>query len=149
MLRGSNAPRRAVAVGFATSLLFLLQLRIADGSRTARKTHGGGHRPVPRGLVTLRELAIVFALAAAAQFALALGGPRACSIAWLRLALPCAHEPRFFVRRSWLEARPFTYMWTHMMILPLVDLYATGHAIGARTARARRAAFGGFSRSVF
>jgi 4-hydroxybenzoate polyprenyltransferase len=30
----------------------------------------------------------------------------------------------FFVR-DWLKARPITYMWTHMLIMPLIDLYAT------------------------
>jgi len=30
----------------------------------------------------------------------------------------------FFVSR-WLKAHPFTYMWTHMLILPLIDLYGT------------------------
>jgi 4-hydroxybenzoate polyprenyltransferase len=31
-----------------------------------------------------------------------------------------------FFAREWLKARPITYLWTHMLIMPLVDLYATG-----------------------
>jgi len=30
-----------------------------------------------------------------------------------------------FFARTWLKARPVTYLWTHMLIMPLVDLYAT------------------------
>ena len=30
----------------------------------------------------------------------------------------------FFVA-EWLKARPFTYLWSHMLIVPLIDLYAT------------------------
>ena len=30
-----------------------------------------------------------------------------------------------FFRRDWLKARPITYLWTHMLIMPIVDLYAT------------------------
>jgi 4-hydroxybenzoate polyprenyltransferase len=41
--------------------------------------------------------------------------------AWLYLTLM---SREFFVR-AWLKARPFTYMWTHMLIIPLIDLYGT------------------------
>jgi hypothetical protein len=27
-----------------------------------------------------------------------------------------------FCVRDWLKARPITYLWTHMLIMPLVDL---------------------------
>ena len=30
----------------------------------------------------------------------------------------------FFVR-EWITKRPITYLWTHMLIMPIVDLYAT------------------------
>ena len=30
-----------------------------------------------------------------------------------------------FFLRDWLKARPVTYLWTHLLIMPLVDLYAT------------------------
>jgi 4-hydroxybenzoate polyprenyltransferase len=40
---------------------------------------------------------------------------------WTYLALMSVE---FFVR-DWLKARPITYLWTHMLIMPLVDLYAT------------------------
>jgi 4-hydroxybenzoate polyprenyltransferase len=40
---------------------------------------------------------------------------------WTYLAL-MSHE---FFARDWLKARPITYLWTHMLIMPLIDLYAT------------------------
>jgi 4-hydroxybenzoate polyprenyltransferase len=43
-------------------------------------------------------------------------------VPWLYLA---AMSKEFFAR-DWLKARPITYLWTHMLIMPLVDLYATG-----------------------
>ncbi|MEN8130089.1 MAG: hypothetical protein ABFS45_07805, partial [Pseudomonadota bacterium] len=42
-------------------------------------------------------------------------------VTWVYLAL-MSHE---FFMREWLKARPITYMWTHMLIMPLIDLYAT------------------------
>jgi hypothetical protein len=42
-------------------------------------------------------------------------------ITWMYLAL----MTREFFVREYLKARPIMYMWTHMLIMPLVDLYAT------------------------
>ena len=42
-------------------------------------------------------------------------------IAWAYLGLM---SREFFVR-EWIKSRPITYLWTHMGIMPLVDLYAT------------------------
>jgi 4-hydroxybenzoate polyprenyltransferase len=30
-----------------------------------------------------------------------------------------------FFRRDWLKAHPLTYLWSHMLIVPLIDLYTT------------------------
>jgi 4-hydroxybenzoate polyprenyltransferase len=128
LLRGDASLPRAAAVvtGFVTSLLFFLQLRIADEFKDFEEdSQYRPYRPVPRGLVTLRELGAVFALAAAVQLGLA---------AWLRpglvvwLAVTWAYlagMSREFFAREWLKARPVTYMWTHMLIMPLIDFYAT------------------------
>ncbi len=32
---------------------------------------------------------------------------------------------REFFAREWLKQRPITYLWTHMIIMPLIDFYAT------------------------
>jgi 4-hydroxybenzoate polyprenyltransferase len=128
LLRGRAAmpPARVLIVAFLTSLLFFLQLRIADEFKDAEDdARFRPYRPVPRGLVTLGELAWIGIGAAAVQFALALWLKP--SLVWL-LLLPWAYlalmTREFFVGR-WLKAHPIIYMTSHMVILPLVDLYAT------------------------
>jgi UbiA prenyltransferase family len=128
LLRGHVAVPSAAAllVAFVTSLLFFLQLRIADEFKDFEDdARFRPYRPVPRGLVTLRELAGVGVLAGCLQLGLALW--LHASLVWL-LVLPWAWlvlmTREFFVPR-WLRAHPLIYMTSHMLILPLVDLYAT------------------------
>lgn len=128
LLRGqSDWPAwSALGVAFVTCFLFFLGLRIADEFKDIEEdTKYRPYRPVPRGLVSLRELGWMGAGAAAIQLGLAAGlAPRLMIIlfaGWLYLALM---SKEFFVR-NWLKAHPITYLWTHMFIMPIVDLYAT------------------------
>src|SRR5690242_5377099 len=62
-----------VLVAFVTALLFFLQLRIADEFKDFEEDRRyRPYRPVPRGLVTLRELAVLGILCALVQMGLAL-----------------------------------------------------------------------------
>lgn len=113
-------------MAFASCLIFFLQLRIADEFKDLEEdSRWRPYRPVPRGLVTLRELAMVFAAGTLAQLALALWlEPRLVlllGITWIYLA---AMSKEFFVRR-WLQGKHLLYMGSHMAIMPLIDLYAT------------------------
>jgi 4-hydroxybenzoate polyprenyltransferase len=113
-------------VAFVSSFLFFLQLRLADEFKDFEEdSQYRPYRPVPRGLVSLRELAWVWAGCIAIQLALAVWlAPRLIVlllITWMYLGLM---SKEFFARR-WLKARPITYMVTHMAIMPLVDLYTT------------------------
>ena len=113
-------------VAFATCFIFFLQLRIADEFKdVAEDTEFRPYRPVPRGLVSLRELGWVFAFGALIQFSLALFlEPKLfvlLGVSWLYLTLMSVE----FFARDWLKVRPITYLWTHMLIMPLVDFYAT------------------------
>jgi 4-hydroxybenzoate polyprenyltransferase len=139
LLRGTTTwPTWSSAfVAFVSLLLFFLQLRIADEFKDAAvDAQYRPERPVPRGLVTLRELGWLAVATALIQIALALwlepwlllplGG------VWFYMALM---RVEFGVPR-WLHRHPFTYLWTHMLIVPLIDLYATAcdwlpHAHGA------------------
>lgn len=119
-------PVSTVAVAFVTSLCAFLHLRIADEFKDCEEdARYRPYRPVPRGLVTLRELGWVWAGTAAVQLLLAFWhAPRLGFVllgSWVYLALM---SKEFFVR-EWLVARPITYLWTHMLIMPLVDFYAT------------------------
>ena len=128
LVRGHLAapPMFTFVVAFVTSLLFFLQLRIADEFKDLEDdSRYRPYRPVPRGLVTLRELAWVGIGAAVVQLVLALVlDPTIVwilAIAWAYLAL----MTREFFAARWLKRHPVVYMTSHMVILPLVDLYAT------------------------
>lgn len=128
LVRGHVAVPRldALAVAFATSLLFFLQLRIADEFKDFEEdSRFRPYRAVPRGLVTLRELTWVGVAGAATQLALAFWLEPSIAwllvLAWVYLAL----MTREFFAAHWLKSHPVLYMASHMLILPLVDLYAT------------------------
>jgi 4-hydroxybenzoate polyprenyltransferase len=128
LLRGGSPPPAVASylTAFATAFLLFLQLRIADEHKDFEEDLAyRPYRPVPRGLVTLRELAAIAASAAVVQFGLAAAVSwhlvGLLFVTWAYLALM---TKEFFVR-DWLIARPVTYLWTHMLIVPLADLYAT------------------------
>lgn len=136
LLRGPDGRPSPAAwlVAFATSLTSFLQLRIADEFKDAEEdARYRPYRPVPRGLVSLHELAWIGAVAAVGQLAVCLWlGARGCGLRWQLPALLLvtwtyfalmSHE--FFVR-DWLKARPVVYLFSHMFIMPLIDWYATG-----------------------
>lgn len=114
------------AVAFVTCLLFFLELRLADEFKDFKEdSRFRPYRPVPRGLIKLRELGWVWVGSGAIQLGLALWiSPwlvLVLLVGWCYLALMSVE----FFARDWLKARPITYLWTHMLIMPLVDLYAT------------------------
>jgi 4-hydroxybenzoate polyprenyltransferase len=117
---------RTLAVAFVTALLFFLQLRISDEFKDFDDdSRFRPYRPVPRGLVTLRELGWIGVGAAIVQLGLAVWLDPwlvwLLVLAWSYLALM---SREFFVP-SWLKARPAAYLTSHMVIIPLIDLYAT------------------------
>jgi hypothetical protein len=128
LVRGHVAlPRPAsLLVAFITALLLFLQLRIADEFKDFEDdARYRPYRPVPRGLVTLRELGWIAAGAAAIQLALAL--VLEASLIWLLVPVWAylALMTREFFARDWLRRHPVVYLASHMVIIPLIDLYAT------------------------
>ncbi len=117
---------RQSLVGFVSAFLFFLQLRIADEFKDFEEdSRYRPYRPVPRGLIKLRELAYVWEGCIFVQFLLALWlAPRLViflAITWAYLLLM---SKEFFVR-DWLKRNATIYMVSHMAIMPLVDLYTT------------------------
>jgi 4-hydroxybenzoate polyprenyltransferase len=115
-----------LAAGFASSLCFFLQLRIADEWKDAADDAAfRPYRPVPRGLVSLRELAGIGAAAGVVQLAVAAAlAPSLLPlllIVWTYFALM---SREFFVRR-WLRSHPVAYILSHMTIVPLIDAYVS------------------------
>ncbi|MEP7209908.1 MAG: manganese transporter permease [Alphaproteobacteria bacterium] len=127
LLRGSDPPKPyAILVAVLVLFGFFLQLRIADEHKDNEDdTKYRPERPVPRGLVTLGELRWVALVLAIAQIALTasldvrLLGLLVLVWAWMALM-----TKEFFVPAA-LKARPILYMVSHMMVMPLIDLYAT------------------------
>ncbi len=135
-LRGGTAlpATGAFVVAFVTTLAFFFQLRVADEFKDREADACfRPYRAVPRGLVSLRELGSAAVAGALLQLGLAL---------WLQpsLVLPLAAVwvylglmwKEFFAHR-YLTAHPIAYLGCHMLILPLVTLYATAcewHAAG-------------------
>jgi 4-hydroxybenzoate polyprenyltransferase len=127
LLRHAPAPDwRMFLTAFGVCLLMFLQLRIADEFKDAGEdARWRPYRPVPRGLVTLKELRILFILAALVQTGLVLFLDArlmiVLAIAWSYLALMSVE----FFCRDWLKRRPVVYLVTHMGIMPLVDFFGT------------------------
>ena len=128
LLRGVNTwpALNTVIVCFVSAFFSFLQLRLADEFKDfGEDSRYRPYRPVPRGLVSLRELGILWALTGALQLGLAIWLNPALVplllIVWTYLGLM---SKEFFVR-DWLKAHPITYMWTHMLIVPLIDFYTT------------------------
>lgn len=125
-LRGAVLSFWGFGVAFATSLAFFMLLRVADEFKDFEEdSRFRPYRPVPRGLVKLSELAWVGAGLLVIQLAAALVfQPKLLPLlvmAWVYFGLM---SKEFFVA-DWLRKHPLVYMVSHMLIMPLIDLYAT------------------------
>ena len=109
-----------------TTLFWFMLMRIADEHKDfAEDAAYRPYRPVPRGLITLKELRVVGILLVLAQIALSIW------VDW-RLLIPLAIVYAWFTLMTlefgvakWLKARPTLYLASHMLILPFIDFYAT------------------------
>lgn len=112
---------------FLIVMVFFWQMRALDEVKDAEiDRRYRPERPIPRGLVSLRLilwLAAVAAIpAAAAAYALSPGVLILVLVAWAWLAL-MGFE--FFVP-EFLKKSPALYLVSHMAIMPLIDLVLTG-----------------------
>ncbi len=127
LLRGGMPSWGSSGVAFGVTLLFFLQLRIADEFKDYEEDcRFRPYRPVPRGLVSLRELGIWGIGGAVVQVVLivSLGGWELAQYlvgVWLYLGLM---SREFFVG-DWLKAHPVIYLVSHMVIMPLIYGLAT------------------------
>ncbi|MDZ4832385.1 MAG: UbiA family prenyltransferase [Candidatus Melainabacteria bacterium] len=128
LLTGGQHPLRIemFLVAFSVTLLLFFQLRVADEHKDFE--YDALHhpdRPVPRGLVTLKELrtlaltSALFQLTAVLLLHATLVLPLA--LAWVYMAL----MTREFFIGDWLRDHPVIYMLTHMCILFFTDLFIT------------------------
>ena len=118
---------QTMVTAFICLFLFFLQLRIADEFKDHENDKKfRPERPVPRGLVSLDELKCLGLVSSCLQvilsYFLSLRLLIILPIVWAYMAMM---SMEFFVPK-WLKNKPFTYLWTHMLIIPLIDLFATG-----------------------
>ena len=111
---------------FATITLFFL-VRIFDEFKDQEEdAKYRKYLPVPRGLMSLEELKIIGIIVAIAQIAtiaiFQLDMLYLYVIVLLYLALMGVE---FFVP-EWLKKRQLIYITSHMVIIPLIDIYASG-----------------------
>ncbi|MGD1847732.1 MAG: hypothetical protein ACFB10_20260 [Salibacteraceae bacterium] len=115
------------AVGLFITLSLFFLLRIFDEFKD--KEDDAKYRqylPVPRGLIRLEELKSIGWIVGFAQLCV-LGWfqPQMLSLYFLVMTYLLLMGVEFFVPK-WLKARQIAYIASHMVIIPLVDLYASG-----------------------
>lgn len=125
-LRGADGPGwPVVIVAVLAALGFFFQLRVADEWKDAETDRlYQPERPVPRGLVTLRELTVAALLVAALQVALAVVLDVRLVVALLAVWAFGALMTIEFGAREWLRARPLATLVTHAPIVPFIDAFA-------------------------
>lgn len=114
-------------IGIITTVTLFLLVRIFDEFKDRKEdAQYRPELPVPRGLVSLRELALVGVSVAVIQIVLnALFFPKMLLIYFIVIGYLLLMGKEFFISK-WLKKHQFWYVTSHMLIIPLVDIYASG-----------------------
>ncbi|GLR18671.1 hypothetical protein GCM10007940_32870 [Portibacter lacus] len=114
-------------VGFITTFCLFFLVRVLDefkDAETDRKYRS--ELPVPRGLISFKELKWMGAVALAIQvIAILIVHPSMFMIYVIVMAYLALMTVEFFAH-DWLNKHMWAYAASHMMIIPLVDIYASG-----------------------
>lgn len=118
---------RTFAVGIFTTISLFLLVRIFDEFKDAEDdARFRKELPVPRGLITFRELALTGIVVAIAQILVNLiFFPKMLWIYAVVIGYLSLMGKEFFVT-EWLKKHQFWYVTSHMFIIPLIDIYASG-----------------------
>jgi 4-hydroxybenzoate polyprenyltransferase len=129
MCRGDAGfiPLPRFIAGAVTAIFIFLLLRICDEFKDFEDdSKYRPYRAVPRGLITLKELAFLGAGILLFQLVLnALYMPEMI-IPFLIVIVYMALMTKEFFVPQWLKGHPMIYMFSHMVIMPLIDGYTTG-----------------------
>lgn len=111
---------------FATITLFFL-VRVFDEFKDQKEdAEFRPYLPVPRGLISLKELGIMGWIIGAAQVAvIAIFQLEMLYLYAIVLGYLLLMRVEFFVPK-WLKRHQLIYITSHMAIIPLIDLYASG-----------------------
>jgi len=117
----------AFFVGIFTTISLFLLVRIFDEFKDKEDDAAfRKHLPVPRGLVSLRELLIIGIVVAVLQIAVnAFFFPKMLVLYFIAVGYLLLMGKEFFVT-EWLKKHQFWYVTSHMLIIPLIDIYASG-----------------------
>ena len=126
ILRGGKVSILSLLTSFITSFTVFALLRIADEHKDFEEdSKYRPYRPVPRGLVKLTELRNIAIVLMIIQviFAVVLHYTLVplLLIAWLYLLMM---RKEFFCG-TWLRKHHVAYLLSHMLIMPILDFYAT------------------------
>jgi len=124
--RFSDLGINQITTAMLVTLFWFMLMRIADEHKDfAEDKEFRPYRPVPRGLVTLKELRIIGIVIILMQLGLSVW------VDWRLLGLLALVYVWFtlmtleFGVHKWLKAHPTIYLISHMLIMPFIDLYAT------------------------
>lgn len=113
--------------GIITTITLFLLVRIFDEFKD--REDDAKYRPelpVPRGLVSLRELLIVGIAVTIIQVAINAAFFPVMLRIWAIVILYLSLMGKEFFIPRWLKRHQFWYVSSHMFIIPLIDIYASG-----------------------
>jgi len=119
-------PISAYIVAACTTITLFYLLRVFDEHKDAQDdAKFRQHLPVPRGLISLKELRATAIIVVVFQVALnGLYFPKVLLLYAIVIIFLMFMGKEFFVS-SWLKKQPELYALSHMFIIPLVDIYAS------------------------
>jgi 4-hydroxybenzoate polyprenyltransferase len=127
LVSGTMTPPRPIELlaGYVTLLLTFLLMRLLDEIKDAQDdAKYRPYRPVPRGLISLRAIGALAAFTVLVQFLLQwLWLPE--QLVFLAAVYSYLGLMTFeFGVPAWLRRRPLVYAASHMLIMPLIGVYA-------------------------
>lgn len=129
LCRGADGfiPWTTFLIGIFTTVSLFLLVRIFDEFKDAEDdAKYRKNLPVPRGLVSLKELGIVGAVLILLQITINfIFLPKMLLIYFIIIAYLSLMGKEFFAA-SWLKKHQFWYVTSHMFIIPLIDIYSSG-----------------------
>ncbi len=111
---------------FITITLFML-VRIFDEFKDAEDdAQYRKHLPVPRGLISFKELKIMAIVIMVLQIAVNLLFFPKMLLIYIGIITYLSLMGKEFFIADWLKKHQFWYITSHMFIIPLIDIYASG-----------------------
>lgn len=114
-------------IAFVNTFAFFFLLRVFDEHKDAEDdARYRQELPVPRGLITLRELRMVALVVIIAQLVLDTIYFPKMLLPWLLVMIWMSLMGKEFFVSTWLKKNQFWYVVSHMFIIPFVDVFASG-----------------------